>query len=164
MRESVNISCRLLANSQYLIGTNWHCWGWVHQCCKWDMSCLSVCVRMRVWYWVYACHCKPTHLILLQQDTSNWPKTTTNWWEMPPQSVMRRVGGEGCAWLLLAGIGVMWAGFNFTQASAATGNFPEAEETFLLIQSEKTKSDYVYISWLARCCELTWTPQCCAGV
>ena len=49
--------------------------------------------------------------------------------------------------------------FNFAQASAATGNFPEAEETFLLIQSEKTKSDYVYISWLARCCELTWRPQ-----
>ncbi|KAM9819353.1 intraflagellar transport protein 56 isoform X1 [Syngnathus typhle] len=41
--------------------------------------------------------------------------------------------------------------FNYAQAKAATGNFKEAEEIFLLIQSEKIKSDYVYLSWLARC-------------
>ncbi|XP_061627692.1 intraflagellar transport protein 56 isoform X2 [Phyllopteryx taeniolatus] len=41
--------------------------------------------------------------------------------------------------------------FNYAQAKAAIGNFKEAEEIFLLIQSEKIKSDYVYLSWLARC-------------
>uniref|UniRef100_A0A3B4AKZ2 Intraflagellar transport protein 56 n=1 Tax=Periophthalmus magnuspinnatus TaxID=409849 RepID=A0A3B4AKZ2_9GOBI len=41
--------------------------------------------------------------------------------------------------------------FNYAQAKAALGNYKEAEEVFLLIQSEKIKSDYVYLSWLARC-------------
>ncbi|CAG2243618.1 DYF13 [Mytilus edulis] len=41
--------------------------------------------------------------------------------------------------------------FNYAQAKAAVGNFKEAEEVFLLIQSEKTKNDYTYLSWLARC-------------
>ncbi|XP_061864848.1 intraflagellar transport protein 56 isoform X2 [Colius striatus] len=41
--------------------------------------------------------------------------------------------------------------FNCAQAKAATGNFREAEEAFLLIQSEKIKNDFVYLSWLARC-------------
>ncbi|XP_019717634.1 intraflagellar transport protein 56 [Hippocampus comes] len=41
--------------------------------------------------------------------------------------------------------------FNYAQAKAAIRNFKEAEEIFLLIQSEKIKSDYVYLSWLARC-------------
>ncbi|XP_059152840.1 intraflagellar transport protein 56-like isoform X2 [Physella acuta] len=40
--------------------------------------------------------------------------------------------------------------FNYAQAKAAVGNFKEAEEIFLLIQSEKTKNDYTYLSWLAR--------------
>lgn len=40
--------------------------------------------------------------------------------------------------------------FNFAQAKAATGNFKEAEEVFLLIQNEKIKNDYTYLSWLAR--------------
>ena len=44
--------------------------------------------------------------------------------------------------------------FNYAQAKAATGCYQEAEEVFLLINSEKYKTDYVYISWLARCCEL----------
>jgi intraflagellar transport protein 56 len=44
--------------------------------------------------------------------------------------------------------------FNFAQAKASTGSYQEAEEIFLLINSEKYKSDYVYISWLARCCKL----------
>lgn len=43
--------------------------------------------------------------------------------------------------------------FNFAQAKAATGNYREAEEVFLLINSETLKNDYIYISWLARCCE-----------
>lgn len=66
--------------------------------------------------------------------------------------------------------------FNYAQAKAALGKYKEAEEVsvntktrevfntyciilivglsqvFLLIQSEKIKSDYVYLSWLARCC------------
>jgi len=41
--------------------------------------------------------------------------------------------------------------FNYAQAKAANGNFKEAEEVFLLIQNEKIKNDYVYISWIARC-------------
>lgn len=41
--------------------------------------------------------------------------------------------------------------FNYAQAKAALGNYKDAEEIFLLIESEKIKSDYVYLSWLARC-------------
>ena len=43
--------------------------------------------------------------------------------------------------------------YNYAQAKASVGNFKEAEEVFNLIQSEKIKSDYTYLSWLARCCE-----------
>ncbi|CAB1341986.1 unnamed protein product, partial [Coregonus sp. 'balchen'] len=35
--------------------------------------------------------------------------------------------------------------FNYAQAKAAVGNYREAEE------NDKNKSDYVYLSWLARC-------------
>lgn len=41
--------------------------------------------------------------------------------------------------------------FNYAQAKAAVGNYKEAEEVFLLIQSEKIKSDYSFIAWLCRC-------------
>ncbi|XP_032826363.2 intraflagellar transport protein 56 [Petromyzon marinus] len=41
--------------------------------------------------------------------------------------------------------------FNYAQTKAAIGNYKEAEEIFLLIQSEKLKNDFVYASWLARC-------------
>ncbi|XP_029706125.1 intraflagellar transport protein 56 isoform X1 [Takifugu rubripes] len=41
--------------------------------------------------------------------------------------------------------------FNYAQAKAALGSYQEAEEFFLMIQSEKIKNDYVYLSWLARC-------------
>merc|ERR1719225_1309722 len=41
--------------------------------------------------------------------------------------------------------------FNYGQAKAAVGNYQEAEEIFLNITSEKLKSDYAYLSWLARC-------------
>ncbi|XP_061175421.1 uncharacterized protein LOC133184383 [Saccostrea echinata] len=40
--------------------------------------------------------------------------------------------------------------FNYAQAKAAVGNFKEAEEVFMLIQSDKIKNDYTYLSWLAR--------------
>ncbi|CAD5118878.1 DgyrCDS7551 [Dimorphilus gyrociliatus] len=41
--------------------------------------------------------------------------------------------------------------YNYAQAKAAVGNFKEAEEVFLLITNEKIKSEYTYLSWLARC-------------
>ncbi|RDD37735.1 Intraflagellar transport protein 56 [Trichoplax sp. H2] len=41
--------------------------------------------------------------------------------------------------------------FNYAQAKAVAGNYKEAEEIFLMIQSEKIKNDYTYLSWLARC-------------
>jgi len=41
--------------------------------------------------------------------------------------------------------------FNYAQAKAAVGNYKEAEEIMLLIQSEKIKNEYIYTSWLARC-------------
>ena len=44
--------------------------------------------------------------------------------------------------------------FNYAQAKAAMGSYQEAEEIFMLINADKFKSDYIYISWLARCCEL----------
>ncbi|XP_012984831.3 intraflagellar transport protein 56 [Melopsittacus undulatus] len=49
--------------------------------------------------------------------------------------------------------------FNYAQAKAATGCFNEAEEVFLLIQSEKIKRDIVYLSWLARCYIVNKKPQ-----
>ncbi|NWV44113.1 IFT56 protein, partial [Grantiella picta] len=49
--------------------------------------------------------------------------------------------------------------FNYAQAKAATGNFREAEEAFLLIQSEKIKTDFVYLSCLARCYIMNKKPQ-----
>lgn len=49
--------------------------------------------------------------------------------------------------------------FNYAQAKATTGNFQEAEEVFLLIGSEKIQSDYIYISWLARCYIMNCKPQ-----
>uniref|UniRef100_A0A8B9QY12 Intraflagellar transport protein 56 n=1 Tax=Anas platyrhynchos TaxID=8839 RepID=A0A8B9QY12_ANAPL len=49
--------------------------------------------------------------------------------------------------------------FNYAQAKAAMGDFSEAEEAFLLIQSEKIKNDFVYLSWLARCYIMNKKPQ-----
>ena len=36
-------------------------------------------------------------------------------------------------------------------ANASAGEYQEAEESFLRIQIEKLKSDYIYMSWLSRC-------------
>lgn len=41
--------------------------------------------------------------------------------------------------------------FNYGQAQAAVGSFKDAEQSFLLIENEKFKNDYIYLSWLARC-------------
>ncbi|KAK2489445.1 hypothetical protein MC885_001022, partial [Smutsia gigantea] len=49
--------------------------------------------------------------------------------------------------------------FNYAQAKAATGNTKEGEEVFLLIQNEKIKSDYIYLSWLARCYIMNKKPR-----
>lgn len=42
--------------------------------------------------------------------------------------------------------------FNYAQAQAAVGHYKEAEEAFLLIQNERYKNDYTYISVLSYCC------------
>ncbi|CAG0913187.1 unnamed protein product [Notodromas monacha] len=49
--------------------------------------------------------------------------------------------------------------FNYAQAKAAAGNYEEAEEAFKLIQSEKLKSDYAYLSWLTRCYIMNKKPR-----
>ncbi|XP_066963491.1 intraflagellar transport protein 56 [Macrobrachium rosenbergii] len=49
--------------------------------------------------------------------------------------------------------------FNYSQAKAALGDYREAEEVFLLIQSEIIKSDYVFLSWLARCYIMNSKPR-----
>ncbi|XP_022647439.1 intraflagellar transport protein 56-like [Varroa jacobsoni] len=49
--------------------------------------------------------------------------------------------------------------FNYAQAKAATGAYAEAEDLFLLIQSDKIKQDYVYQSWLVRCLIMNRKPQ-----
>ncbi|XP_058493513.1 intraflagellar transport protein 56-like [Solea solea] len=41
--------------------------------------------------------------------------------------------------------------FNYAQAKAALGYYKEAEVIFQLVQSDKIKNDYIYLSWLARC-------------
>eukprot|EP00164_Ancoracysta_twista_P000249 GFYU01000352.1.p1 GENE.GFYU01000352.1~~GFYU01000352.1.p1 ORF type:complete len:548 (-),score=193.35 GFYU01000352.1:55-1698(-) len=41
--------------------------------------------------------------------------------------------------------------FNYGIAKAAAGHWKEAEETFLLVQNDKYRSEYCYVSWLARC-------------
>ncbi|KAL0993062.1 hypothetical protein UPYG_G00102740 [Umbra pygmaea] len=49
--------------------------------------------------------------------------------------------------------------FNYAQAKANVGNYREAEEIFLLIQNDKIKADYVYLSWLARCYIMNQKPR-----
>ncbi|XP_075238773.1 intraflagellar transport protein 56-like [Convolutriloba macropyga] len=49
--------------------------------------------------------------------------------------------------------------FNYAQAKAAVGNYKEAEELLLLIQNDKIKNDYVYLSWLARCFIMNQKPR-----
>ena len=42
--------------------------------------------------------------------------------------------------------------YNYGQVKTALGCYEEAEEAFLLIQSEKYRAEYAYISHLTRCC------------
>lgn len=41
--------------------------------------------------------------------------------------------------------------WNYGISLASTGNYKEAEETLLLVQADKYRSEYCYLSWLARC-------------
>ncbi|KAK7601824.1 hypothetical protein V9T40_009265 [Parthenolecanium corni] len=49
--------------------------------------------------------------------------------------------------------------FNYAQARAALNHYEEAEELFMMVQSEKLQNDYVYISHLARCFIMNKKPQ-----
>ncbi|KAJ1458800.1 hypothetical protein M885DRAFT_512620 [Pelagophyceae sp. CCMP2097] len=42
---------------------------------------------------------------------------------------------------------------------AQTGNFKAAEEALLLVQNERSKAEYCYISWLARCYVMNAQPK-----
>ena len=41
--------------------------------------------------------------------------------------------------------------WNYGISLACTGNYKEAEETLLLVQSDRYRSEYCFLSWLARC-------------
>jgi len=43
--------------------------------------------------------------------------------------------------------------FNYGQAKAQVGAYEEAEEIFHLVQNEKLKTDYAFVSHLARTCK-----------
>eukprot|EP00276_Gloeochaete_wittrockiana_P020210 CAMPEP_0184339664 /NCGR_PEP_ID=MMETSP1089-20130417/8337_1 /TAXON_ID=38269 ORGANISM="Gloeochaete wittrockiana, Strain SAG46.84" /NCGR_SAMPLE_ID=MMETSP1089 /ASSEMBLY_ACC=CAM_ASM_000445 /LENGTH=542 /DNA_ID=CAMNT_0026667039 /DNA_START=64 /DNA_END=1689 /DNA_ORIENTATION=- len=49
--------------------------------------------------------------------------------------------------------------WNYALAKAATGQFKDAEETLLLIQNEKYRNEYCYLSWLARCYIMNKKPR-----
>jgi intraflagellar transport protein 56 len=49
--------------------------------------------------------------------------------------------------------------WNYGIASAAAGEYREAEEGLTMIQSDKLKSDYTFQSWLARCYIMNGKPQ-----
>ncbi|KAI9357612.1 hypothetical protein DFJ73DRAFT_820409 [Zopfochytrium polystomum] len=49
--------------------------------------------------------------------------------------------------------------YNYGQAKVATGAFEEAEEILLMIQSEKLKNEYAYLSHLARCFIMNKKPR-----
>jgi intraflagellar transport protein 56 len=41
--------------------------------------------------------------------------------------------------------------WNYGVAKAATGEYKEAEESFLQIRNEKYRAEYTYLAWLSRC-------------
>ena len=43
--------------------------------------------------------------------------------------------------------------YNYGQAKLAAGAFEEAEDILLMVQNEKFKNEYAYLSHLTRCCE-----------
>jgi len=48
---------------------------------------------------------------------------------------------------------------NYGISLAATGQYREAEETLQLVQNEKYRTDYVFMSWLARCFIMNKKPR-----
>jgi len=49
--------------------------------------------------------------------------------------------------------------WNHGLSLSCTGNYKGAEDALLLIQNEKYKQEYVYISWLARCYIMNGNPR-----
>jgi intraflagellar transport protein 56 len=49
--------------------------------------------------------------------------------------------------------------WNYGIASAAAGDYKEAEEALSLIQNERHKMDYIYLSWLCRCYIMNGKPS-----
>lgn len=49
--------------------------------------------------------------------------------------------------------------YNYALSLASTRNYKGAEEALLLIHNERYKSEYVYISWLARCYIMNGNPR-----
>ncbi len=49
--------------------------------------------------------------------------------------------------------------WNYGISLAATGQFREAEETLQLVQDETLRSDYIFLSWLARCFIMNKKPR-----
>lgn len=82
--------------------------------------------------------------------------------------------GQSCCWQLQGGrggktltctFGIIWCRFVsfFTDTnvcvllSVKSVCFLFVSQIFLLIQNDKNKSDYVYLSWLARCCMFSFS-------
>ena len=49
--------------------------------------------------------------------------------------------------------------YNYGISLAATGQYQEAEETLQLVQDERYRSDYIFLSWLARCYVMIKKPR-----
>ena len=49
--------------------------------------------------------------------------------------------------------------WNYGIAKAATGGFEEAADALMSVQSEKYRSEYTYVSWLARCHVMNGSPR-----
>eukprot|EP00471_Norrisiella_sphaerica_P003952 CAMPEP_0184482854 /NCGR_PEP_ID=MMETSP0113_2-20130426/4445_1 /TAXON_ID=91329 /ORGANISM="Norrisiella sphaerica, Strain BC52" /LENGTH=561 /DNA_ID=CAMNT_0026862857 /DNA_START=81 /DNA_END=1766 /DNA_ORIENTATION=- len=49
--------------------------------------------------------------------------------------------------------------YNFGVAQASCGEYKEAEESLLLVTNEKYRSEYTYLSWLARCFIMNGKPR-----
>ena len=51
--------------------------------------------------------------------------------------------------------------FDYGQCLASLDRWKDAEEAFLLIQSERIRNEYTYLSWLAKCCKWSATTLLC---
>ena len=49
--------------------------------------------------------------------------------------------------------------WNYGLSLAATGSYAEAEEHLRKVQSEMLQKDFVFLSWLARCCIMNGSPR-----